>query len=98
MDGDQNSYPYYRDKICHFIQMNREDFEPFIVDKSFDEFLNILSKDGTYGGNECLVAFSRHFDAKICIHQVNNSLLINILLFYFLVKSTCLDCLLFKFT
>jgi len=73
MDGDQNSYSYYRDKICHFIQMNREDFEPFMIDKSFDEFIHILSKDGTYGGNECLVAFSRHFDAKICIHQVNYS-------------------------
>lgn len=71
MDGDQNSYQYYREKICHFIKMNRKDFEPFIIDESFDEFIEILSKDGTFGGNECLVAFSHLFDAKICIHQVN---------------------------
>jgi hypothetical protein len=52
--------------------MNREDFEPFMIDKSFDKFIHILSKDGTFSGNECLVAFSRHFYAKIGIHQVSN--------------------------
>ena len=52
------------------MRTNREDFEPFITDQSFDAFIGSLSKDGTYGGNECIVAFSRLFDAKICIHQV----------------------------
>ncbi len=52
------------------MRTNREDFQPFIVDKSFDAFIRELSKDGTYGGNECLVAFARRFDARICVHQV----------------------------
>lgn len=52
------------------MRSHREEFEPFIVDQPFDTFLRALDKDGTYGGNECLVAFSRLFDAKICIHQV----------------------------
>ncbi|CAF4862977.1 unnamed protein product [Rotaria sp. Silwood1] len=71
MDGDQHRHGYYREKICDYMRANRTDFEPFIVDQPFDTFIRSLSKDGTYGGNECLVAFSRLFDAKICIHQLN---------------------------
>ncbi|CAF2579869.1 unnamed protein product [Rotaria sp. Silwood2] len=71
MDGDQYRHGYYREKICDYMRTNRVDFEPFITDQSFDAFIRSLSKDGTYGGNECLVAFSRLFDAKICIHQLN---------------------------
>ncbi len=70
LDGDQHRHGYYREQICNFMRTHREDFQPFIVDQSFDAFIGSLSKDGTYGGNECLVAFSRRFDAKICIHQV----------------------------
>jgi len=71
MDGDQHRHGYYREQICDFMRTNREDFEPFIVDQSFDAFIRSLSKDGTYGGNECIVAFSRLFNARICIHQLN---------------------------
>ncbi|CAF1274567.1 unnamed protein product [Adineta steineri] len=71
MDGDQHRHASYREKICDYMRNNREDFEPFIVDQTFDAFVRSLSKDGTYGGNECIVAFSRLFDAKICIHQLN---------------------------
>ncbi|CAF0872520.1 unnamed protein product [Adineta ricciae] len=71
MDGNQHRHAYYRAKICEYMRANREDFEPFIVDQPFDAFVSSLSKDGTFGGNECLVAFSRLFDAKICIHQLN---------------------------
>jgi hypothetical protein len=71
MDNDQNLYAYYREKICDFIQRNREDFEPFIIGRSLDEFLRILSRNGTSGGNECITAFSRLYSAKIHIHQVN---------------------------
>ncbi|CAF4217279.1 unnamed protein product, partial [Adineta steineri] len=71
MDGDQHRHASYRKKICDYMDNNREDFEPFIVDQTFDAFVRSLSKDGTYGGNECIVAFSRLFDAKICIHQLN---------------------------
>lgn len=70
LEGNQHRYAYYREKICDYMHANRADFEPFIVDESFDTFMRSLSKDGTYGGNECLVAFSRLFDARICIHQV----------------------------
>ena len=52
------------------MRIHHEDFEPFVVDQPFGSFLRSMSKDGTYGGNECIVACSRLFDAKICIHQV----------------------------
>ena len=71
MDGNQSRHVFYRQQICDFMRYNRTDFEPFIVDQPFDSFLRSLSKDGTYGGNECLVAFSRLYDARICIHQVS---------------------------
>ncbi|UJR14922.1 hypothetical protein I4U23_001904 [Adineta vaga] len=71
LDGDQHRHAYYREKICDFMRTNRVDFEPFIVDQPFDSFLRSLSKNGTFGGNECIVAFSRLFDTKICIHQLN---------------------------
>jgi hypothetical protein len=45
--------------------MNREDFEPFMIDKSFDKFIHILSKDGTFSGNECLVAFQISLNMKL---------------------------------
>ncbi len=70
MDGDQHRHADYRKQIYDYMRTHREDFEPFIVDQSFDAFLRSISKDGTYGGNECIVAFSRLFNAKICIHQV----------------------------
>ena len=70
MEGDQHKHKQYREQICDYMRTHREYFEPFIVDQSFEAFVKSLSKDGTYGGNECLVAFSRLFDAKICIHQV----------------------------
>lgn len=70
LDGDQNRHSSYRKQICEYMTKNREDFEPFIVDQSFDAFIKSLSKDGTYGGNESIVACSRLFDARICIHQV----------------------------
>ena len=71
LDGNQQRHRFYREQICQFMHENREDFEPFIIDQPFDTFLKSLGKDGTYGGNECLVAFSRLYDAKICIHQLN---------------------------
>jgi len=70
LDGNQQQHRTYREKICQFMRENREDFEPFIIDQPFDDFLRSMAKDGTYGGNECLVAFSRLYDAKICIHQL----------------------------
>lgn len=76
MEGTQHRHKYYRLQICEFIERNRNDFEPFIVDQSFEAFLRSMSKDGTYGGNECLVAFSRLYDARICIHQVMDTFIL----------------------
>ena len=70
MDGSQQRHAHYREQICDFMRANRADFEPFIVEQSFDAFVRSLSQDGTFGGNECLVAFSRLYDTRICIHQV----------------------------
>ena len=70
MEGNQHRHGHYRKQICDYMRNHRDEFEPFVVDQPFDTFLQSMAKDGTYGGNECLVAFSRLYDAKICIHQV----------------------------
>ncbi|CAF1300266.1 unnamed protein product [Didymodactylos carnosus] len=70
MDGDAGRHAMYREQVCDYILKNRQDFEPFIVDQPFDTYIKSLAKDGTYAGNESIVAFARLHNAKICVHQL----------------------------
>lgn len=37
LENDQNQYKPYRQKTVEFIKQNRESFEPFIYDETFEE-------------------------------------------------------------
>ena len=51
---------------------HKEDFEPFLVDDvSFQRHLSLLSEDGTYAGNDSIVAFARLYNVTVVIHQLN---------------------------
>ncbi len=54
---------------------HRDDFEPFLVDEvSFDRHLELLARDGTFAGNDSIVALSRIHSATLVIHQLREPL------------------------
>ena len=59
-----------------YMRNHREDFEPFHSDENvpFDQHLDLLERDGTYAGNDVLVAFARAHNITIAIHQLNEPL------------------------
>ena len=53
----------------------RDDFEPFVEDDmSFDDHLSSLSEQGTFGGNDAIVAWARLHQCTVAIHQLNKPL------------------------
>ncbi|XP_042204290.1 OTU domain-containing protein 3-like [Homarus americanus] len=54
------------------MRQNRNDFEPFVEDDvPFERHLSNLAELGTYGGNDCIVAFARLHEVVVVIHQLN---------------------------
>ena len=48
------------------MRTHREDFEPFHDEHDpFDDHLELLAVDGTYAGNDVLVAIARSFNVTI---------------------------------
>ena len=48
------------------MRTHREDFEPFHDEHDpFDHHLELLEQDGTYAGNDVLVAFARSYNVTI---------------------------------
>ena len=53
----------------------RDDFEPFVEDDiSFDDHVSSLSEQGTFGGNDAIVAWARLHLCTVVIHQLNKPL------------------------
>jgi len=67
-----------RSNTVDFIRRNREDFEPFFAvgedGASFDRHLENLAEDGTFAGNDAIVAFARRYEVVVVIHQLNEPL------------------------
>ena len=60
LDGSSEDHLHHRAAVVEYMRQNRQDFLPFVEDdKNFDSRLSRLSETGTYGGNQCIVAFSR---------------------------------------
>merc|ERR1711972_181625 len=61
-----------RTKTCLYIMKNKDHFLPFIgeSDEEFKRFIQLLNRDGIFGGQEALVAISREHNVTIGIHQV----------------------------
>ena len=61
--------------VSNFFLVFRDDFEPFVEDDiSFDDHLSSLSEQGTFGGNDAIVAWARLHQCTVVIHQLNKPL------------------------
>lgn len=71
LEGNVKNHLYYRQETAKYMMTNRRDFEPFLEDDcSFEDYIRKLQKEGTYAGNDAIVAFARRFDVNVIIHQV----------------------------
>ena len=53
------------------MRTHREDFEPFHDEHDpFDDHLELLAVDGTYAGNDVLVAIARSFNVTIATEKI----------------------------
>ena len=72
LDGTDDGHLRFRRIIAKYLADHRAEFEPFVEDnKSFDEHVKELTKAGTFGGNDSIVAFSRCYGVNVVIHQLN---------------------------
>lgn len=75
MDGSRATHFKHRQQIVAYMRQNRLHFEPFVEDDvSFHDHMRRLSEVGTFGGNECIVAFARLHNVMVVIHQLNTAL------------------------
>ncbi|XP_064109063.1 OTU domain-containing protein 3-like isoform X2 [Macrobrachium nipponense] len=72
LDGTPNTHQKHRQDVVAYMRQHRSDFEPFVEDDvPFDRHLSNLAELGTYGGNDCIVAFARLHQVIVVIHQLN---------------------------
>ncbi|XP_042217822.1 OTU domain-containing protein 3-like [Homarus americanus] len=72
LDGTPNTHQKHRQDVVAYMRQNRNDFEPFVEDDvPFERHLSNLAELGTYGGNDCIVAFARLHEVVVVIHQLN---------------------------
>lgn len=72
LDGTPNTHQKHRQDVVAYMRQHRSDFEPFVEDDApFDRHLSNLAELGTYGGNDCIVAFARLHQVIVVIHQLN---------------------------
>jgi len=75
LDGNAADHLHHRTNSVNYMRQHREDFEPFVEDDiSFDTHLASLAENGTFGGNDSIVAFARLHDLTVVIHQLNKPL------------------------
>jgi len=75
VDGSRATHGKHRMEVVKYMRQHRLHFEPFVEDEiDFSDHLKRLSEMGTFGGNECIVAFARIHKAMVVIHQVNTPL------------------------
>lgn len=75
LDGSDQDHMGHRGAVVQYMRQHRSDFEPFVEDDiSFDSHLSSLSENGTFGGNDSIVAFARLHDCTVVIHQLNKPL------------------------
>jgi len=73
LDGDDHAHGRHRQDVVRYITEHRADFEPFIEDDvPFTQHVQNLAQDGTYAGNDSIVAFARLHKVTIVIHQLDS--------------------------
>ncbi|XP_076804095.1 OTU domain-containing protein 3-like [Clavelina lepadiformis] len=72
LEGHSRNHQIHREETVKFMVENRSDFEPFLEDDcSFHDYVGKLRLDGTYAGNDAIVAFARNHGVNVVIHQLN---------------------------
>ncbi len=74
LSGSSSLHLDLRRDTVEYMRRHRDDFEPFLADQPFERHLELLSADGTFGGNDSIVAFSRMRGVTVVIHQLNEPL------------------------
>lgn len=75
LDGKVEEHAAHREAVVKYMRHHRDDFEPFVEDDmSFDDHLSSLSEQGTFGGNDAIVAWARLHQCTVAIHQLNKPL------------------------
>lgn len=72
VEGSESNHSLYRTKIVQHVTDHKDEYAIFHEqeeEKTFDERLKKLKKNGTYGGQESLVAFARVFKRVVFVHQ-----------------------------
>jgi len=74
MEGREDNYMTYRQRIVEHIIDNREYFEPFIEDdEKFDDYVKDMIRDAVWGGNLEIQAFSMLYQRNVVIHRLDQA-------------------------
>jgi len=72
-NGDDKMHGKHRNDVVQYMQQHKDDFAPFLDETvTFEKYLEHLSSNGIYGGNDSIVAFARLHNLNIVIHQLNS--------------------------
>jgi len=72
-NGDDKMHGKHRKDVVQYMQQHKDDFAPFLDETvTFEKYLEHLSSNGIYGGNDSIVAFARLHNLNIVIHQLNS--------------------------
>ena len=69
--GNQEIHSIIRNKCCNYIALEREYFEYYLADRSFENYLNTMRQDKTWGGNLELQAFSEFYRKTVEVYTDN---------------------------
>jgi len=73
LEGHTRSHMKHRVAVVEYMKQNRKDFEPFVEDDiPFNRHMLNLAEDGTFAGNDAIVAFARLKEVVVVIHQHNS--------------------------
>jgi OTU domain-containing protein 3 len=73
LEGDSRNHMDHRRAVVDFMKKHRPDFEPFVEDdEPFEKYIQSLAQNGTFAGNDAIVAFARLHDVTVVIHQLDS--------------------------
>ena len=77
LEGNENNHAFYREEAIKYMQANENDFKFFIEDdKTFENYIKDMAKDGTWGGNLEIQAMAMRFQVNFYIHIYNHPMYI----------------------
>lgn len=68
--GNDQQQKEIRQRVVKHLQDNLDEFSPFLLE-DFEAYCNKMNRDGVWGGNLELVAFSHCYAVTVVVHQFN---------------------------